>query len=99
MARAAADETGGRRVTRVNRRTSRSAEPGHLPVASGQMAVILPDLARLGVSFDSVWVYPLRSLDELRREVYLAWHPHRLETRPHLTSVTDKLASVLKFGF
>jgi DNA-binding transcriptional LysR family regulator len=68
-------------------------------LASGQMAVILPDLARLGVSFDSVWVYPLKSLDELRREVMLAWHPHRLETRPHLAAATDKLANVLKFVF
>ncbi len=66
-------------------------------LASGQMAVILPDLARLGPSFDSVWTYPLKSLDELRREVFLAWHPHRLETRPHLANVTDKLAGVLKF--
>jgi DNA-binding transcriptional LysR family regulator len=68
-------------------------------LASGQMAVILPDLARLGISFDSVWVYPLKSLDELRREVFLAWHPHRLETRPHLAGVQNKLAEVLKFVF
>ena len=68
-------------------------------LASGQMAVILPDLARLGVSFDSVWVYPLKSLDELRREVFFAWHPHRLETRPHLAGVKNKLADALKFVF
>ena len=68
-------------------------------LASGQMAVILPDLARLGIASDSVWVYPMKSLDELRREVYLAWHPHRLETRPHLAGVPDKLASALKFAF
>jgi DNA-binding transcriptional LysR family regulator len=68
-------------------------------LAAGQMAVILPDLARLGISFDSVWVYPLKSLDELRREVYLAWHPHRLETRPHIASMTDKISSTLKFVF
>jgi hypothetical protein len=68
-------------------------------LASGQMAAILPDLARLGVSFDSVWVYPLKSLDELRREVMLAWHPHRLETRPHLAGAADELAGVLKFTF
>jgi DNA-binding transcriptional LysR family regulator len=66
-------------------------------LASGQLAVILPDLARLGVSFDSVWVHPLKSLDELRREIFLAWHPHRLETRPHLAAVKNKLAEVLKF--
>ena len=63
------------------------------------MAVILPDLARLGFSFDSVWVHPLKSLDELRREVFLAWHPHRLETRPHLAGVKTKLADVLRFVF
>ena len=63
------------------------------------MAVILPDLARLDVPSDSVWVYPLKSLIELRREVYFTWHPHRLETRPHLAGVPDKLASALKFGF
>jgi DNA-binding transcriptional LysR family regulator len=68
-------------------------------LASGQMAVILPDLARFGVSLDSVRVYPLKSLNELSREVYLAWHPHRLETRPHLNGVPDKLASALKFAF
>jgi DNA-binding transcriptional LysR family regulator len=68
-------------------------------LASGQMAVILPNLARLGVPFDSVWAYPLKSLNELRREVYLAWHPHRLETRPHLAGIADKLASALKFWF
>jgi len=68
-------------------------------LASGQMAVILPDLARLGISFDSVWVFPLKSFDELRREVYLAWHPHRLETRPHLADAKTKLADVLKFVF
>jgi len=68
-------------------------------LASGQMAVILPDLARLGISFDSVWVHPLKSLDELRREVFLAWHPHRLETRPHLAGVRNKLTEVLKFVF
>lgn len=68
-------------------------------LASGQMAAILPDLARLAVSFDSIWVYPLSSLAELRREVFLAWHPHRLETRPHLAGVSEKLASVLKFVF
>jgi DNA-binding transcriptional LysR family regulator len=68
-------------------------------LASGQMAAILPDLARLAIAFDSIWVYPLPSLAELRREIVLAWHPHRLETRPHLAGVSDKLASVLKFGF
>jgi len=68
-------------------------------LASGQMAAILPDLARLGISFDSVWVFPLKSFDELRREVYLAWHPHRLETRPHLADAKTKLADVLKFVF
>jgi DNA-binding transcriptional LysR family regulator len=68
-------------------------------LASGQMAAILPDLARLAVSFDSMWVYPLSSLNELRREVHLAWHPHRIETRPHLAGVKNKLADVLKFAF
>jgi DNA-binding transcriptional LysR family regulator len=66
-------------------------------LASGQMAAVLPDLARLSISLDSMWVCPLPSLKELQREVYLAWHPHRLETRPHLTGVKNKLAEVLKF--
>ena len=70
---------------------------GAQALASGEMAVILPDLARLGMPFDSVWVFPLNSLNELRREVVLAWHPHRLETRPHLARVTAKLAEALKF--
>ena len=68
-------------------------------LASGQMAAVLPDLARLALSFDSMWVYPLRSLGELQREVHLAWHPHRLETRPYLAGVKNKLADVLKFAF
>ena len=63
------------------------------------MAVVLPDLARLGISLDSVWIHPLKSLDELRREVFLAWHPHRLETRPHLAAAKTKLADALKFVF
>jgi DNA-binding transcriptional LysR family regulator len=68
-------------------------------LASGQMAAVLPDLARLALSFDSMWVYPLRSLGEMQREVFLAWHPHRLETRPHLDDVKSKLADVLRFVF
>lgn len=66
---------------------------------SGQMAAILPDLARLAVPSDSVWVHPLKSLAELRREVCLAWHPHRLETRPHLAAAVDELTRALKFSF
>lgn len=68
-------------------------------LASDQMAAVLPDLARLALSCDKMWVYPLRSLHELQREVHLAWHPHRLETRPHLAGVRNKLADVLKFAF
>jgi DNA-binding transcriptional LysR family regulator len=68
-------------------------------LASGQLAVILPDLARLNISFDTVWVQPLKSLDGLRREVCLTWHKHRIETRPYLDSVKHKLAEVLKFTY
>ena len=67
-------------------------------LATGRMAAILPDLARLSVSFDSLWVFPLRSLKQLEREVHLAWHPHRLETRPHLAAVKNRLAEALKFA-
>jgi DNA-binding transcriptional LysR family regulator len=67
-------------------------------LASGQMAAVLPDLATLVLSFDSCWVHPLRSLGELQREVRLAWHPHRLETRPHLVNIKNKLGEVLKFS-
>lgn len=68
-------------------------------LASDQMAAVLPDLARLALSCDKMWVHPLRSLHELQREVHLAWHPHRLETRPHLAGARNKLADVLKFVF
>jgi len=66
-------------------------------LASGDMMVILPDLARLNIPFDSVWVYPLKSLEGLRREVFLAWHKHRLATHDHLNQVSLQLAKVLKF--
>jgi DNA-binding transcriptional LysR family regulator len=68
-------------------------------LATGQMAAILPDLARPAVPVDSVWVYPLKSLADLRPEIFLAWHPHRLETRPYLAAAAEKLASALKFVF
>jgi hypothetical protein len=68
-------------------------------LAKGQLAAILPDLARDSVPLDSVWICPLKSLADLTREVCLAWHPHRLYTRPHLDRFKDKLASVLKFTF
>ena len=66
---------------------------------SGQMAVILPDLARLNISFDSVWAFPLDSLKKLRRTVFLAWNTPRLKARPYLDSVKDKLAENLKFTY
>ena len=66
-------------------------------LATGQLAAILPDLARLSVSYDTLWVFPLRSLKQLEREVHLAWHPHRLETRPHLATLRNRLADALKF--
>jgi hypothetical protein len=67
-------------------------------LASGQMAAILPDIASLGITLDTVRVHPLKSLGELSREIFLAWHPHRLETRPHLAAVKSKLTEALKFS-
>lgn len=65
----------------------------------GQMAAILPDLARLTMNFDAVWAFPLKSLRELDREICLAWQPHHLETRPHIGCAIDKLSAALTFGF
>jgi DNA-binding transcriptional LysR family regulator len=64
----------------------------------GEIAVILPDLARLTMDFSTVWAFPLKSLRELDREIYLAWQPHHLETRPHLAGAVDKLTTALSFG-
>lgn len=64
---------------------------------TGEVAAILPDVARLALSMDSVWVRPLTVLDGLRRSIHLAWHPHHLETRPSLAGIPNKLARVLQF--
>lgn len=66
-------------------------------LSTGEVAVILPDVARLALSLDSIWVQRLTVLDCLRRTIFLAWHPHRLETRPSLAGIPKKLAHVLQF--
>ncbi|MDD5348960.1 MAG: LysR family transcriptional regulator [Chthoniobacteraceae bacterium] len=66
-------------------------------LAQGEMAAILPDLARLTLDIDSVWAFPLKSLREMHREIYLAWQPHHLETRPHLECAVERLAAALSF--
>jgi LysR family transcriptional regulator, nitrogen assimilation regulatory protein len=66
-------------------------------MSTGQLAAILPDLAKFNLVSKTVKTVPLKSLELLRREIVLAWHPHRLETRPHLAGVTHKLAEVLEF--
>ena len=65
----------------------------------GEMAAILPDVARLTMNFDSVWAFPLKSLRGMEREIYLAWQPHHLETRPHLACAIDKLTEALSFAY
>jgi len=66
-------------------------------LGTGEVAAILPDLARLSFAVESTWVMPLKSLSELRRDIVLAWHPHHLETRPHVGKVVEKVAKVVEF--